>query len=188
MRRDLLTAAVAVLVFTLLCGLAYPLVVTGVSRFLMPDRASGSLVERDGRVVGSRLIGQSARGRADLFHTRPSVTGNDPSGTSFGNRGPNQRSLAGRQRRLARRYAGRERIPLERVPVDAATTSASGVDPHISRANALIQANRVARTRRLDAARVRRLVDAHTDGRGLGVFGERGVNVVELNLALERGR
>lgn len=185
MRKDLHTAAVAVLVFSVLCGLAYPLAVTGVSQVLMPGRADGSLVRHDGRVVGSRLIGQDFGGRPGFFQTRPSATGNDPSATAFANKGPNQRSLARQQRRYARRYAQRERIPVDRVPIDAVTTSASNVDPHISLANARIQARRVATARRLPLARVLQLVDGSVDGRGLGVLGERGVNVVGLNLALE---
>jgi K+-transporting ATPase ATPase C chain len=180
------SAVVAVLAFTVLCGLAYPLLVTGVAQVAFPGKADGSLVEHDGRVVGSRLIGQDFSEREDLFQSRPSVTGYDPAGTFFNNRGPNQASLAVQQRRFALDYAEREAIPYDSVPADAATTAASGVDPHISVENARIQARRVARRTGLDEARVRDLVDEHTDGRGLGVFGEPGVNVLELNLAIER--
>jgi K+-transporting ATPase ATPase C chain len=185
MRRDILIATRAVLVFTLLLGLAYPLLTTAASRLTMPGRAGGSLVVRDGRVVGSRLIGQDFANRAEYFQTRPSVTGDNPAGTFFNNRGPNQASLAVQQHRFALDYAAREHIGLAAVPVDAATTSASGVDPHISRANARIQATRVARARGLTLQRVLALVGAHTDGRGLGFAGEPGVNVLTLNLALD---
>jgi K+-transporting ATPase ATPase C chain len=186
MTRDLTRSALAVLAFTLLLGLGYPLLVTGVSQLAMPNRADGSQITRDGRVVGSRLIGQDFQGQARYFQARPSVTGDDPAGTFFNNRGPNQRSLGVQQRRFALAYARREHVPLSRVPVDAATTSGSGVDPHISVANARIQAARVAGARRLDRARVLALIDEHTDGRGLGFAGEPGVNVLELNLALDR--
>jgi K+-transporting ATPase ATPase C chain len=186
MRKDLISATVAVLVFTVICGLIYPLVVTGLGQGLFGDQANGSLVSRDGHVVGSRLIGQDFSGRADAFQSRPSVTENNPSATFFNNRGPNQASLAVQQRRFALDYAKREGITVGDVPADAATTSASGVDPHISVENARIQSRRVARERGIPRARVLALVKDYTDGRGLGVFGEPGVNVLELNLALDR--
>lgn len=179
-------AIVSVLVFTVLCGLAYPLAVTGAAQVLFPGAADGSLVEHDGRVVGSRLIGQDFSNRADLFQSRPSATGYSASATFFNNLGPNQADLARQQRKAARAYADREGIAVAEVPADAATTSASGVDPHISPENAAIQARRVARATGIPPARVEELVDEHTDGRGLGVFGEPGVNVLTLNLAIER--
>jgi K+-transporting ATPase ATPase C chain len=185
MCRDLRTAALAVLAFTVLLGLGYPLAVTAVGHLVMPGRAGGSLIQRDGGVVGSRLIGQDFEGRARYFQTRPSVTGDDPSATFFNNRGPNQASLAVQQRRFARDYAAREHVALAAVPVDAATTSASGVDPHITLRNAAIQASRVARARGIGRARVIALVEDRVDGRGLGFAGEPGVNVLELNLALD---
>lgn len=185
MRNDLATAARAVLVFTVLLGLGYPLVITAVSQLALPGKADGSLVRRDGRVVGSRLIGQDFRNRAEYLQTRPSVSADDPSGTFFNNRGPNQASLAVQQHRFALDYAAREHVALATVPADAATTSASGVDPHISLRNARIQAARVARARGIGRDRVLALVDEHVDGRGLGFAGEPGVNVLELNLALD---
>jgi K+-transporting ATPase ATPase C chain len=185
MRRDFVTATVAVLVFTVLFGLGYPLFVTAAGQLTMPARANGSRIQHDGRLVGSRLIGQDFRGQAQYFQTRPSVTADNPAVTYFDNRGPNQGSLAVQQHRFALDYAQREHVALADVPVDAATTSASGVDPHISRANARIQATRVARARGLGRERVLALVDANTDGRGLGFAGEPGVNVLELNLALD---
>lgn len=182
---DLATAAVAVLAFTVLLGLAYPLAVAGVSRLAMPGRAGGSDLRNDGRVVGSHLVGQDFRNQPRHFQARPSVTGQNPAGTYFNDRGPNQGSLAVQQRRFALDYARREHIALRDVPVDAATTSASGVDPHISMVNARIQAARVARARGLSRARVLAVVGAHTDGRRLGFAGEPGVNVLEVNLALD---
>lgn len=186
MRKDFITATIAVIAFTLLCGIAYPLVMTGLAQVAAPGKADGSLLTRDGKVVGSRLIGQDFAKRNDLFQSRPSVTGYNPAATFFNNRGPNQASLAVQQRRFALDYARREAIDVSDVPADAATTAASGVDPHISVANARIQARRVARERRLALDRVLALIDDHTDGRGLGIFGEPGVNVLEINLALER--
>lgn len=189
MRRDLTTSAVAVVVFTLLCGLAYPLLVTGVGQVVFPGRADGSLVERDGEVVGSRLIGQDFRRRPEYFQGRPSATEYAADATFFDNLGPNQRDLADLLRANADAYLALERrdspgLRREDLPPDAVTASASGIDPHISPANARIQAARVARERGLDRARVLELVDDHTDGRFL-FLGEPGVNVLELNLALD---
>jgi K+-transporting ATPase ATPase C chain len=186
MRKDLVTATIAVLTFTVLCGLAYPLVLTGLAQVLFPARANGSLLERDGRTVGSRLLGQDFSDRDDAFQARPSVTGYAPAATFFNNRGPNQAGLAVQQRRFALDYAEREGIDVAEVPADAATTAASGIDPHISAANARIQSVRVARERGIPRARDLSLIEEHTDGRGLGVFGEPGVNVLELNLALDQ--
>jgi K+-transporting ATPase ATPase C chain len=185
MRKELVTATIAVLAFTVLCGVVYPLVVTGISQVAFPNKADGSLVERGGEVVGSRLIGQDFSKRPEYFQSRPSVTEYSPAATFFNNRGPNQQSLADQQRELAEGYAEREGIEISQVPEDAATTSASGVDPHISKENARIQATRVARERGIPRERVVDLIEEHTDGRGLGLFGEPGVNVLELNLALE---
>lgn len=186
MLKDLKAAAVVVLVFTVLCGLAYPLAITGAAQVLAPGKADGSLVrDASGRTVGSQLIGQDFSGRDDLFQSRPSVTGYSASATAFNNRGPNQASLAVQQRRFARDYAAREQVAVRDVPADAATTSASGVDPHISVENARIQARRVSRESGLPRETVERLIGEHTEGRGAGVFGELGVNVLALNLAIE---
>ena len=188
LRSEIRAAVTAILAFTVVCGLVYPLVVTGLAQGFFPGAANGSLVRDAGAPVGSRLLGQDFSGRADAFQSRPSVTGYDPSATFFNNRGPNQASLAVQQRRFAQDYAEREGITVAQVPADAATSAASGVDPHISPANARIQATRVARERGLARGRVLALVRDHTDGRGLGIFGEPGVNVLELNRALEGER
>jgi potassium-transporting ATPase KdpC subunit len=185
-RRELITSALAILAFTALFGLAYPLVTTGVSQVLFGGKADGSRVERDGVVVGSRLIGQDFKGEARYFQSRPSATEYNPAGTFFNNLGPNSRELSESMAKLRAAYARRERIAPADVPVDAVTTSASGVDPHISEANARIQARRVARARGVPLDRVDELVEEHTDGRALGFLGEPGVNVLELNLALDR--
>jgi K+-transporting ATPase ATPase C chain len=191
MRRDLITSALAIVVFTLVLGLAYPLATTGFSQVLFPGKADGSRVERDGHVVGSSLIGQDFKGDDRYFQSRPSVTGYNPAGTYFNNLGPNQRDLRDMFRDNVAAYLALEGpfnpgLAAGDVPVDAVTTSGSGVDPHISKANAEIQAHRVAETRGLALDRVRDLIDDNTDGRSLGFLGEPGVNVLELNLALDR--
>ena len=212
MRRDLIASALAVLVFTVVFGLAYPLATTGVAQVLFPNKADGSQIERDGEVVGSRLIGQEfqkpvlrpdGKPKTDkdgnpvlepdprYFQSRPSATGYSPSVTFFNNLGPNQKDLRNMFRANLAAYLKRERptdpgLRASDVPVDAVTTSASGVDPHISQANARIQARRVARTRNMQLARVNELIGNNTDGRALGFLGEPGVNVLELNLALDK--
>lgn len=191
MRKDLIAAAVAVVAFTLLLGVAYPLVVTGVAQVAFGAKADGSLVrDARGRVTGSSLIGEDFAGDPRYFQSRPSATDYAPSATFFSNRPPNSAAARAFYREQLAAYLalnGRYSpgLTTRRVPVDAVTTSASGVDPHISEANARIQAARVASVRRLPAARVAELVDAHTDRRFLGVLGEPGVDVAGLNAALD---
>jgi potassium-transporting ATPase KdpC subunit len=200
MRKDLITSALAVVAFTIVLGVAYPLVITGISQVAFKSKADGSLIKRDGKVVGSKLLAQpfvidtgkkdsdgNAITRPDprYFQPRPSQSGYSASATFFSNRGPNQSSARFFYRDQLRAYMALEHVPASRVPVDAVTTSASGVDPQISQANARIQANRVARVRGLPLSRVLGLVSKYTDGRFLGVLGEPGVNVTELNLALD---
>jgi K+-transporting ATPase ATPase C chain len=204
--KDLRTALIAMVALTVVLGLAYPLAVTGIAQVVFPGRADGSPVKVDGKVVGSRLIGRpfvldtgkkDADGNAvttpdpTYFQPRPSATGYSPSATFFSNRGPNAKTALRFYRdqiaaflALNRRYD--PGLTPARIPIDAVTTSASGVDPHISEANARIQARRVAAVRGLPLAAVDRLVAAHTDGRFLGVIGEPGVNVLELDLALDK--
>lgn len=189
MRRQLLPALGMLLVLTALTGLAYPLAVTGVAQVAFGDDADGSLIRRDGTVVGSRWIGQPFTG-AEYFHPRPSAAGDgygyDGSASSGANLGPtNPDLLAAIEERVAdyRRANGLGGDTL--VPVDAVTASGSGLDPHISVANAELQAGRVAEARGLDPSVVVALVVEHTDGRALGFLGEPGVNVLELNLALD---
>lgn len=190
MRRDLISSALALLVLTLVLGVAYPLLTTGVSQVLWPNKADGSQIERDGKTVGSRLIGQDFSGKPRYFQSRPSATGYSANVTYFNNLGPNNAELRDLFAANLDAYLDRER-PYDRgltradVPPDAVQTSASGVDPHISPDNAEIQARRVAKERGLDLDRVLDLVEESTDGRGLGLFGEPGVNVLDLNLALD---
>jgi K+-transporting ATPase ATPase C chain len=174
-----------VLVMTVLTGLVYPLLVTGIAQGLFNGKANGSLLRRNGQIVGSSLQGQPFT--ADhYFHTRPSAAGYDGSATSGSNAGPtNAGFLAGVRQRVAD-YRETNGLPDDAtVPVDAVTASGSGLDPHISPANAALQVPRVARERDVDEQRVRDLVTQHTTRATLGVFGEDAVNVVELNLALD---
>lgn len=190
MLKELRVAIVAIAAFTMLLGLGYPLAMTAVGQTVFPSRADGSLVQRDGRVVGSTLIGQDHDGDRAFFQGRPSVTGYAPSATYFNNLGPNSQALADQLKEHVAAYLEREGptspgLTAARIPSDAVTTSASGVDPHISVANAEIQARRVAAARRLPVDAVLDLVEDHTDRAFLGFAGEDGVNVLELNLALE---
>jgi K+-transporting ATPase ATPase C chain len=193
MRKDLISSLVAVVALTAIFGLAYPLAVTGISQVAFPGRADGSQVEHDGKVVGSRLIGQDFSKDGSLFQTRPSPTGDNPAGTAFSNLGPNSKDLRDAIVKNADAYLERER-PYDRgltraaIPADAVQTSASGVDPQISVANARIQSNRVAARTGIPKARVLRLVKENTDDRALGLFGEPGVNVLDLNLAIQGAR
>ena len=203
MRRQLLPALGMLVVFTIITGLAYPLVVTGIAQGLFADKANGSLVERDGQLLGSALIGQPFSA-PEYFHPRPSAAGYAPGpGYSFGsNFGPtNETFLFGEDDPETADIDESETIgvddlvvayremnglePDAPVPVDAVTSSGSGLDPHISLANARIQAQRVADNRGLDVDQVMVLVEANTDGRDLGFLGEPGVNVLLLNLALD---
>jgi K+-transporting ATPase ATPase C chain len=191
MRKDLLPSVIAILVFTVIFGVAYPLATTGIAQVVFPGKADGSQVERDGKVVGSSLIGQDFKGRPRYFQSRPSATGYSADVTYFNNLGPNSKELRDQIAGNLKAYLERERpydprLKAADVPVDAVTSSASGVDPHISKTNARIQARRVAAARGLDLDGVLELVDDNTDGRALGVLGEPGVNVLELNLALDR--
>jgi K+-transporting ATPase ATPase C chain len=192
MRRELVTSALAVVAVTVLLGLGYPLVVTGISQLAFHGRANGSLIESGGRVVGSRLLAQSFEGRPVYFQPRPSTaTDYDPSATAFTNLGPDSREARRTFARNLAAYLERER-PFDRsltaadVPVDAVTSSASGVDPDISPANAAVQAHRIATVRHMPLAQVDRLISDNTDGRSIGVLGEPGVDVLQLNLTLDR--
>ena len=201
MRRQLIPAVLSMVVFTLLLGVGYSLVVTGVAQLGFKDKANGSMVQREGKEVGSSLIGQAFVDKngdpiRKYFQSRPSAAvgadgktkaGYDPTLSSGSNLGPTNPELL---KEVAKRVDAYRKLNglgrAVRVPVDAVTASASGLDPDISVANARFQAGRVARERGLAVTRVRTLIDAHTSGRTLGVLGEKTVNVLELNLALDR--
>jgi K+-transporting ATPase ATPase C chain len=192
MRRQLLPSLAMLLVFTVITGLLYPLVVTGVGHAAFKDKADGSLLERDGQLVGSRWIGQPFTA-PEYFHPRPSadayVPGAQGGGTySYGsNYGPTNETFLTGVDELVRAYRDENGLDAGAlVPVDAVTASGSGLDPHISIANARLQGRRVADARNLVLESVMRLIDANTDERDLGFLGEPGVNVLELNLALDR--
>lgn len=186
LRKQLRPAIMMTLVLCVITGFIYPGVVTGLSQLLFNRQANGSLVTVNGRVVGSELIGQAFT-RPEYFHPRPSAAGNgyDPTASSGTNKGPTDRKLADTligPRTDSLVAAG---VPKGSVPTDAVTASASGLDPHISPANAYLQVARVARARGVDSAAVRRVLDAHVESRQFGFFGEPRVNVLMLNIALD---
>jgi K+-transporting ATPase ATPase C chain len=212
MKKDLRTGLIAIVVMTVFLGLAYPLAITGISQVVFPGHANGSKVSFDGRVVGSKLIGQEftepvigKNGKHVLdeegeevrvpdkayFQPRPSATGYSGDATFFGNAAPNSVEAREEVREYMKAYLHLEKpydksLTSDGIPVDAVTQSASGVDPEISEANARIQAHRIAAVRHLAPAEVDALISANTHARFLGVLGEPGVNVLELNIALDK--
>jgi len=190
MRRQLVPALVVFLFFTALVGVVYPLAVTGVARIAFPSKSQGSLVRRGDMVVGSRLLGQAFSGPR-YFQPRPSAAGTGYDGAASGasNLGPADPLLLAEVRARVAAYRRLNNLAASTpVPVDAVTASGSGLDPEISPANARLQAPRVARARSLPLAQVLALVRENTTGRSLGFLGEPGVNVLELNLALDKRR
>jgi potassium-transporting ATPase KdpC subunit len=213
MKKDIITAALATLVLTLLVGVLYPLVVTGVSQVAFPGNANGQKVYVGGKLVGSKIIGQAftdqviKNGKPQVdkdgnpvttpdskyFQSRPSATvpPNNAAATTFSNLGPNNVTTEQAIASNIASYLSLEKpydpgLTKGKVPVDAANISASGIDPDISQANADIQAHRVAAVRHLPLSKVMSFVSKYTHGRGLGFSGEPGVNVFQLNLALDR--
>jgi len=214
MKRDIPTAAIGIVVFTLLLGIVYPLFITGVGQVVFPGNANGQQVKVNGKLVGSKLIGQNfgtpvleKNGKPKevkgavvtepdprYFQTRPSATeggADNAAASSFSNKGPNSVKTKEADEENIKSYLELNKpydpsLTVATIPVDAVNTSASGVDPEISKANAWIQAYRVAAKRRLSLSTVDGLISKYTSGRGLGFSGEEGVNVLELNLALDR--
>ena len=197
MLNQIRPAIVLIIALTLITGLAYPFAMTGIARVLFPYQSQGSLVEQDGKVVGSALIGQEFKGDG-YFHGRPSATvaadPNDPTKTipapynaansGGSNLGPTNKALIERVRDDLEKL--KQENPSTEVPVDLVTASGSGLDPHISPAAAFFQVPRVAKARQMPEDRVRRLVEEHVEGRALGLLGEPRVNVLVLNLTLDR--
>ena len=216
MKRDVITAIIGILVFTILLGLVYPLFITGVGQVAFPGNANGQQIHLNGQLVGSKIIGQNfgtpvleKNGKPKevkgavvtepdprYFQSRPSATeggANNAAASTFSNRGPNSVKTREADEENIKAYLELNRpyapgLTVAKIPVDAINTSASGLDPEISKANAWIQAHRVAAVRRLPLATVNGLIAKYTSGRGLGFSGEEGVNVLELNLALDRLR
>ena len=186
--KQIYPAFALTIVLTVLLGIVYPLVVTGLAQVIFPRQAAGSLIERDGMVIGSRLIGQPFTG-AGYFHSRPSAAGAGYDATASGgtNLGPTSKKLFETNVKPAAE-ALREENPNVPIPVDMVTASASGLDPHITPAAAEFQVPRIARERGLSEAQVRALVRAHTEARQFALLGEARVNVLALNLALDDTR
>ena len=184
MKKNLITAILMTIVTTILLGVLYPFAITVISQFMFPDRANGQLVRRDGKIVGSRIIGQ-AFSSPGYFHSRPSNAGNgyDAANSGGTNLGPTNQKLIDRMRQDAASLQAEN--PGKPIPVDLVTTSASGLDPDISPAAAEFQVPRVARERGMTEEQVRSLLAKHTTGRQLGFLGEPRVNVLELNLDLD---
>jgi len=183
-KHNLIVAVLMTVVTTILLGLVYPLVVTGLSQVLFPDNANGQLTERNGKVIGSRIIGQPFSSPG-YFHPRPSAAGSgyDAASSSGTNLGPTNKKLVDAVKGNVE--AARKDNPNVPVPIDLVTSSASGLDPHLSPAAALFQVPRVASARHATDAEVRALVESHIEGRQLGFLGEPRVNVLLVNLALD---
>lgn len=184
MKRNLITAVLMTIATTVLLGIIYPLAVTALAQILFRDKANGQLMVRDGKLIGSRIVGQSFTGPG-YFHSRPSAAGNgyDAANSAGTQLGPTNQKLIARVNGDADTL--RQENPHTPVPIDLVTTSASGLDPHITPAAAAFQVPRIARERHLGEESVRQLVTKHTEGRQLGFLGEPRVNVLELNLDLD---
>jgi K+-transporting ATPase ATPase C chain len=192
MLRDFKASIIAVIVITVVFGLGLPVLFTGFAQVAFKHQANGSLIKVDGRTVGSRLVAQAFT-KPQYFHERPSATAPpyNGGGTTFANLGPANPDLAKAVKEQAAAILKLERpynpgLTIHQIPVDAVTTSGSGVDPDISPANARLQSRRVAAVRHLSLATVQALIKHNTDGRSLGFLGEPGVNVLQLNLALDK--
>jgi len=190
--RNIVSSVIAIVVITAFFGFGYPLVMTGFAQVAFKGQANGSLIEKNGTVVGSKLAAQAFTGK-QYFHPRPSATSPayNAGATTFANLGPTNPELAKNVKDAADAILKLEGpynpgLTIHDIPVDAVTTSASGIDPDISPANAALQSRRVAAVRGLSLATVQKLIKENTIGRSWGFFGEPGVNVLELNLALDK--
>jgi K+-transporting ATPase ATPase C chain len=192
MLRDLRASVIAIVVLTAAFGFGYPAVMTGFAQVAFKEKANGSLIERNGKIVGSKLAAQEFKSPR-YFHERPSATSPayNAGATTFANLGPTSPDLAKNIKVAAAAILKLERpynpgLAIGDIPVDAVTTSGSGIDPDISPAYAALQSRRIAAVRKLPLETVQRLIDENQDGRSLGFLGELGVNVLKLNLALDR--
>ena len=185
MKKNLIISVLMTIATTVLLGLVYPLLVTGLAQVIFPKQANGQLIAKDGKIVGSRIIGQGFSGSA-YFHSRPSAAGNgyDAANSAGSNLGPTNQKLIDRVKGDA--AAAQAENPGKPVPIDLVTTSASGFDPHITPAAAEFQLARVARMRGTTIDQLRSLIAQHTEARQLGFLGESRVNVLELNLDLDQ--
>ena len=185
MKKNLWISIAMTVVTTVLLGLIYPMVVTGLAQVIFPDKANGQLILKNGKVIGSRIIGQGFSGPR-YFHSRPSAaeSGYDAADSGGSNLGPTNQKLLDRVKGDV--SAAQAENPGAQVPVDMVTTSASGLDPHITPANAEFQLPRVAQARGISVEQVKAVVSKHTEGRQFGILGEPRINVLELNLELDR--
>ncbi len=183
--KHIYPAVALTIIITVLVGVIYPFVMTGLSMIFFREKAMGSLIEKGGKIIGSRLIGQAFNG-AGYFHTRPSAAGSgyDATASSGTNLGPTSKTLFEDQIKVRAKELKNENPKME-IPVDLVTSSGSGLDPHISPAAAEFQVPRIARERRMEEDQVRKLVRKHTEGRQFGILGEPRVNVLGLNLELD---
>jgi K+-transporting ATPase ATPase C chain len=183
--KDLITSVLMIFIFTVVLGIGYPLAVWGVSQAIFPHQANGSLIEKDGKVVGSELIGQSFTS-PEYFHSRPSAAGNgyDAGASSGSNLGPTSKKLIDRVKTDTETLQAEN--PNSKIPADLVTTSGSGLDPHISPEAAEFQVSRVAKETNMSEDELRKVVQRFTQGRQFGIFGEPRVNVLMLNLELDK--
>jgi potassium-transporting ATPase KdpC subunit len=184
MKKNLIISVSFTLLTTAIFGLIYPLTITGLAQVLFHDKANGQLIERNGKIIGSRIIGQAFTGPG-YFHSRPSAagTGYDAGSSSGSNLGPTNKTLLDRVSADVQKAQAENSS--EPVPIDLVTASGSGLDPHLSPAAVQFQIPRVAQERHVSADDLRALVQKHTEGRQFGLFGEPRVNFLELNLALD---
>ena len=189
MKQIIYRAVMATLIFAFITGIAYPLAVTGMAQFIFKEKANGTLILKEGRIIGSKLIGQNFS-RPEYFHPRPSAAGKngyDAASSSGSNLGPtNAKLIKGVKNNIKKILAENPGVKTGQIPVDLVTSSGSGLDPHISPAAAFLQVSRVAGARQMDENIVKKLVAENTEGRQLGILGEPRVNVLLLNLALDK--